>query len=346
MSWMSEAMKPGKQNPDFFKKYIVDSFLPAGVREAEQEFVTRQYNQTRADNRADWVMQNEYNHPLEQMNRLRQAGLNPNLVYGKGADATAGSIQSATPGRVNFQPSQLPQQVAGLVQSIRLNKAQTDNVAANTQVAMANKNAIEAGVAKTLQETARSKFDLEQAQQLKDGVIERQKLDNKLLGQSYLMNIQNYDLQKLGMEINQARLHLEKAKNQQDIKESEQRIKQAVATTVGIGLNNAYSRLRNTELFPLEKNKLEQEVEQMKQTLINLKATGGILKADQTLKEMGLQPSDPLYLRLLVQKFGTDKPWWIEDKIPTLMNAEFKREYVPKGKEWDEIYNSVMRNKK
>lgn len=37
--------------------------------------------------------QNEYNKPINQMARLREAGLNPNLVYGNGA----GSLESASP---------------------------------------------------------------------------------------------------------------------------------------------------------------------------------------------------------------------------------------------------------
>lgn len=41
---------------------------------------------------ANWQMENEYNTPANQMKRLQEAGLNPNLVYGNGADATAGQI--------------------------------------------------------------------------------------------------------------------------------------------------------------------------------------------------------------------------------------------------------------
>ena len=29
-----------------------------------------------------WNKQNQYNHPLQQMARLQEAGLNPNLIYG------------------------------------------------------------------------------------------------------------------------------------------------------------------------------------------------------------------------------------------------------------------------
>jgi len=36
-----------------------------------------------------WKMQNEYNSPLNQMKRLKEAGLNPNLMYGKGTVGNA-----------------------------------------------------------------------------------------------------------------------------------------------------------------------------------------------------------------------------------------------------------------
>lgn len=49
------------------------------------------YSWQRRDALADWNMQNEYNHPSAQMARLRAAGLNPNLVYGNGADAVSNS---------------------------------------------------------------------------------------------------------------------------------------------------------------------------------------------------------------------------------------------------------------
>lgn len=47
-----------------------------------------------AINIQNWNMQNEYNKPSAQMERLAEAGLNPNLVYGKGADNTASSLPS------------------------------------------------------------------------------------------------------------------------------------------------------------------------------------------------------------------------------------------------------------
>lgn len=48
-------------------------------------------NQANIDN---WNMQNEYNLPVNQMARYKDAGLNPNLIYGQGSSATAGSVAS------------------------------------------------------------------------------------------------------------------------------------------------------------------------------------------------------------------------------------------------------------
>lgn len=39
-----------------------------------------------------WDKTNAYNSPLEQMNRLKAGGLNPNLVYGNGATTTASNV--------------------------------------------------------------------------------------------------------------------------------------------------------------------------------------------------------------------------------------------------------------
>lgn len=47
-------------------------------------------------NRENWTMQNEYNSPTAQMQRLQEAGLNPNLVYGTGAVGNnANSVHAA-----------------------------------------------------------------------------------------------------------------------------------------------------------------------------------------------------------------------------------------------------------
>lgn len=52
-----------------------------------------------------WNMQNKYNTPKAQMERLKEAGLNPNLIYGSGQTNTgvAGSIAASKPAPYNIQ---------------------------------------------------------------------------------------------------------------------------------------------------------------------------------------------------------------------------------------------------
>lgn len=93
------------------------------------------WNRQSTWNRQMWDLQNEYNLPTNQMNRLRAAGLNPNLIYGNGAaGGQATAIQKAEmpkyqAARANYQarPLQVPN-VIGMYQDVRMRNAQIDNV--------------------------------------------------------------------------------------------------------------------------------------------------------------------------------------------------------------------------
>ena len=93
----------------------------------------------------DWDRQNAYNHPAQQMQRLKEAGLNPNLVYGNGATTLAAPVrpnQAQVP-EVNLQkmPQMLGQFNNLTTQKLEQDKTQTaidlmktqkENTAANT----------------------------------------------------------------------------------------------------------------------------------------------------------------------------------------------------------------------
>lgn len=50
-----------------------------------------------------WKMQNAYNHPVEQMKRLEEAGLNPNLIYGDSVSGATGRADAiGTPDKPEF----------------------------------------------------------------------------------------------------------------------------------------------------------------------------------------------------------------------------------------------------
>lgn len=71
--------------------------------ELDRQFQLEMYERQRADALADYEMQNLYNSPQQQMERYRQAGLSPHLIYGSGASSAAASIRSAQPDGGNQQ---------------------------------------------------------------------------------------------------------------------------------------------------------------------------------------------------------------------------------------------------
>ena len=81
-----------------------------------------------------WNRMNLYNHPTQQMARLREAGLNPNLVYG--SKQVVGNTQGQMPryNRPTFQYDYEAPDIMGTLSQwhdVRVKQAQHDNVRAN-----------------------------------------------------------------------------------------------------------------------------------------------------------------------------------------------------------------------
>ena len=61
-------------------------------------------NQTQYDQTVKlWNMNNEYNKPVNQINRLKEAGLNPNLMYNNSSSAVGNAAAPAAPSAPNYQ---------------------------------------------------------------------------------------------------------------------------------------------------------------------------------------------------------------------------------------------------
>lgn len=102
-------------------------------------FSREMYQQQKADNIAFWDMQNEYNSPEKQMERLRNAGLNPNMLYDKtGAVIPAQNINTPDVQGGQFRTPDFGSVGTGLVQGYfdtKIKQAQYDNMkATNTNI--------------------------------------------------------------------------------------------------------------------------------------------------------------------------------------------------------------------
>ena len=98
-----------------------------------------------------WERQNAYNTPENQMKRLKQAGLNPALMYGQG---TTGNAEKALP----YQQAQIENLGPAIAQSAAAG-AQIDLTRNLAAKAKAEKNNIEAGTLLTNEQTQKTIAD-------------------------------------------------------------------------------------------------------------------------------------------------------------------------------------------
>ncbi len=128
-------------------------------------------SQARANkfNIAQWERNNEYNSPSSQMARLQSAGLNPNLIYGAGGSTAVGN-SNGPPAPSKATPHSFQNPFANITQfaDIRQKGATTDNLKAQNTVIEQEAILKGAQTAKIGVETAKNKFDLGLAEELKN----------------------------------------------------------------------------------------------------------------------------------------------------------------------------------
>lgn len=160
-----------------------------------QRWNEKMYNKQRTDALSDWNRQNQYNSPDAQMQRLRDAGLNPNLVYGHGADAMSTSpVRSSSPGSYSPRAPQVDlgsvaQNALSTYYDMQIKKQTINNLVTQNDV-LKNRAALDAvnakaslaGIPVKEAEAANRNFDLFMKNQLAPGSLEIQ--------QSQIENIQ------------------------------------------------------------------------------------------------------------------------------------------------------------
>lgn len=136
-----------------------------GGRKFAREMYQRQYD----DNVRFWQMQNEYNSPQAQMQRLREAGLNPAMIYGgqgSGAAGQAAPVNSPNPQQPEFKVPDLSglRELQNNMRSNKLVDAQVD--------------LLEAQKVGTLAKAASEQFGLGIRSEVRDYLVDAVKLDN------------------------------------------------------------------------------------------------------------------------------------------------------------------------
>lgn len=182
-----------------------------------------------------WNKSNEYNTPTAQMQRYKDAGLNPNLMYGQG---NSGNVSTSTPkyqaptmdNHVQTKFDMLP--ALQLYQDIQVKKAQVDNLREQT------KNAVTDNITKGIQQAgmltsnATSQFGLSQAKRLADTQFEAAKANTQNL-------LKDLDIKDSTIETQRSTRNL----NTSTINTQQQTQKESRARTESVILENALNKM-------------------------------------------------------------------------------------------------------
>ena len=99
-----------------------------------REWNEAMYKKQREDALADWARTNEYNAPLQQMARLKEAGLSPHLIYGGGANSISQPVRSTdtkswSPNAPQIDGAQIVSQYFGVQQQQNALEIQKQQIA-------------------------------------------------------------------------------------------------------------------------------------------------------------------------------------------------------------------------
>ena len=78
---------------------VVTGFMDLLTAGSRNRGAARREEDARQWNLEQWERQNLYNHPIQQMQRLKEAGLNPNLIYGSSPGSATGNAGAVHPGK-------------------------------------------------------------------------------------------------------------------------------------------------------------------------------------------------------------------------------------------------------
>jgi hypothetical protein len=238
---------------DFLKRHNVVGSLVSGVgsiagmigqnkivnkqiaAQREENRLNRYYNQMLARqqnqwNLEQWNRENAYNSPLAQMYRLRQAGLNPDLMYGQGTTGnSAGSpeMTSGAPSEPQDMSAMLSkrsfgqtmQQILDKEQQRRMNEAQIEAIKANTNKTNAETQGQD--IDNAIQQIRLGNEAKFQDQTLKNMQAVEKMTDAQ--AQSYLQSVveSNKRIEKMGVEIDSLRVAMDNVSFEQQMKVQE-----------------------------------------------------------------------------------------------------------------------------
>jgi hypothetical protein len=218
-----------------------------------------------AENLKNWNLQNAYNDPSAQMQRLKNAGLNANMVYGGGATTTAQQIQKSSPTDYKGQAPQFdPQPAMQMVDTYYNSQAKQQNIdnlakqnaLMDADLLLKNQQLLNMQV-----NEAKGKWDITRQQQLQQGLLDIQAENiRKMQAGTSFTNAQNLRNEKL------------------------------TGLTLSEGIQRIVKSKAEVRHLNIDSNRINQMIQ-------NMKKDGQLKQLEINLKNKGFSWNDPYYFR-------------------------------------------------
>jgi len=242
-----------------------------------RDFSREMYDKQYRDSIALWTRQNDYNSPQAQMQRFKAAGLNPNLIYGQGNSGNAGSIPTPDVQAAQFRVPEIGNAVSAAGSEIaqyidyEIKLAQLDNF--KTQNTVLEEEAVlkRAQALSLGTGAARTQFDLD------------------------------FETEMRPVSADARREQLRKTKAEADlILNNDERAAAMNAQTITESIERVLNLKAQRAVTKQDEIRIRTQIE-------GVRKDNRLKQFDIELKRLGIQPGDPLWMRLVAQYIAGGK---------------------------------------
>ncbi|MDV3547376.1 hypothetical protein CMU66_02490 [Elizabethkingia anophelis] len=187
-----------------------------------------------------WNKNNEYNTPLAQMQRLKEAGLNPNLMYGQGTTGNSSAPAKADgrqPTQYDFMPAMQ------MYQQMRMNESQRQLQKSQTELNHAQAAKTQAETDSTKASTQNTQDTIQFNRESRPKILQKYDLENQSI------SLSNENLNKINAKI-EADINQIKANTQLTSRQAD--VAKASLGKIAIEVENAVKQGRSIDLQQVE----------------------------------------------------------------------------------------------
>lgn len=235
--------------------------------------------------------ENEWNSPKQQMQRLKEAGLSANLIYGNGnAVQSSSSTRQAQDGSPHIETPKfnenLLSEVFGQFFNLQRLQAETDNLKAQADVHNTEALLKETQIGKTQADTELSKWDLTFKRATAGANIDKLNLENDKTRADIAYTLDQNQRAEIASINTANKTNAEIAQIYKDIAMSK---------------IQKLSMLENIAKSQAERQKISAEIKHLESMVRLTNNESAIKKIHQDMLAAGISPSDPLYARVAVE---------------------------------------------